>query len=130
MADDKAVFFVNGHAFPPPKRGMTYIVSTNVDSGRNANGEVIGQKVGRDIYKLDQLEWPWLTREQWSEMLQCFSEFFVTCRFWDVVRNQWITLKCYPGDRSAQPYWLDPNDDSPTHFTSCKVNIIDCGIVE
>ena len=116
--------------FPAPKRGLTYIVSTNVDSGRNANGEVVGQVVGRDIYKLDQMEWSWLAAPIWEQMLSMFSEFFVTVTFWDTVNGKWTTLKMYPGDRSAEPYWLDPEDDHPTYYTNCKLNLIDCGIVE
>ncbi len=140
---EKAIFFINGKPFPPPKRGLELIVSTNVDSGRNANGEVIGQKVGRDIYKLNSVEWPFLSASVWSSMLQEFANFFVTMTFWDMVNNKWKTVKAYPGDRSAKPYWVDsgtqPGDDAPsgwygdlrpTYYTECKVNIIDCGIIE
>mgnify|MGYP000298626074 CR=1 FL=1 len=56
-----AYISVNGYDFPPPKRGAKPTVSTMVDAGRNANGMVVGQRVGRDQYKLDTLEWPWLT---------------------------------------------------------------------
>ena len=114
--------------FPAPKRGLNYIVSTNVDSGRNANGEVVGQVVGRDIYKLDQMEWAWLPAPVWEAMLQMFSEFFVNVTFWDFVNGRWITLKMYPGDRSAEPYWLDYGNDTPLYYTNCKLNLIDCGI--
>ena len=116
--------------FPAPKRGLTYIVSTNVDSGRNANGEVVGQVVGRNIYKLDQMEWSWLSAPIWEEMLSMFDEFFVTVTFWDTMNGKWTTLKMYPGDRSAEPYWLDPSDDRPLYYTNCKLNLIDCGIIE
>ena len=115
--------------FPPPKRGLTYIVSTNVNSGRNANGEVVGQVVGRDIYKLDQMEWSWLSAVQWETMLSMFDEFFVTVEFWDTVKSKRVELKMYPGDRSAEPYWLDSNDDHPLYYTNCKLNLIDCGIL-
>lgn len=126
---EKAVFYVNGNPFPPPQRGFTLLVSTNVDSSRNSQGEVVGQKVGRDIYKLDSVEWPYLSAEKWSEMLQEFSDFFVSCTFWDMVNNKWITHKCYPGDRTAKPYWLNDNDE-PIYYTECKVNLIDCGVVD
>ena len=53
-----AYISVNGYDFPPPKRGAKPTVSTMVDAGRNANGTVVGQRVGRDQYKLDTLEWP------------------------------------------------------------------------
>lgn len=117
---------INGVELPPPKRGVTPIVTTVVDSGRNANGTVVGQRVGRDQYKLDGLEWPWLTAAQWSTILKLLKNFFVYVTFYDPVSNSQKTLKMYPGDRSAEPYWIDKNG-KPTHYRNCKVNLIDVG---
>lgn len=117
---------INGVELPPPKRGVTPIVTTVVDSGRNANGTVVGQRVGRDQYKLDGLEWPWLTAAQWSTILRLLKNFFVYVTFYDPVTNGQKTLKMYPGDRSAEPYWIDENG-KPTHYRNCKVNLIDVG---
>lgn len=117
---------INGVELPPPKRGVTPIVTTVVDSGRNANGTVVGQRVGRDQYKLDNLEWPWLTAAQWANILYLLKGFFVYVTFVDPVSNSKKTLKMYPGDRSAEPYWLD-NSGKPTHYRNCKVNLIDVG---
>jgi len=117
---------INGVELPPPKRGITPIVTTVVDSGRNANGTVVGQRVGRDQYKLDGLEWPWLTAAQWSTILKLLKNFFVYVTFYDPVSNSQKTLKMYPGDRSAEPYWIDKNG-KPTHYRNCKVNLIDVG---
>lgn len=117
---------INGVELPPPKRGITPIVTTVVDSGRNANGTVVGQRVGRDQYKLDGLEWPWLTAAQWSTILRLLKNFFVYVTFYDPVTNGQKTLKMYPGDRSAEPYWIDENG-KPTHYRNCKVNLIDVG---
>ena len=44
---------VNGYDFPPPRRGFSWTISTTVNAGRNANNAVIGDRVGRDLYKLD-----------------------------------------------------------------------------
>lgn len=44
-----AYISVNGYDFPPPKRGAKPTVSTMVDAGRNANGTVVGQRVGRSV---------------------------------------------------------------------------------
>ena len=118
---------VNGVDIPYPKRGLNIQVATLVDSARNANGVVVGQKIGRDQYKLNALEWPWLTAEEWSTILRLFNNFFVTVRFPDPVSNDWRTLRMYPGDRSAEPYWLRDNVGLPTHYRNCKVNIIDVG---
>ena len=120
-----AYITVNGYDFPPPKRGVKPTVTTLVDAG-NANGTVVGQRVGRDQYKIDTLEWPWLDAETWSNMLRVLDNFFVMVTFVDPVSNSYRTLKMYPGDRTAEPYWVD-GSDKPTHYMNCKVNLIDCG---
>lgn len=48
---------VNGYDFPCPLHGFQYTISTTVNAGRNANNAVIGQKVGRDLIKLDSMQW-------------------------------------------------------------------------
>ena len=99
---------INGTKFPQPRRGLELLSATIVDSARNANGVVVGQKVGRDQQKLNNLFWGYLTAEQWSAMLQIFDKnFFVTV--------------------TATPYHLDPNTGLPADYINCKVNIIDCG---
>lgn len=110
-----AYISVNGYDFPPPKRGAKPTVSTMVDAGRNANGTVVGQRVGRDQYKLDTLEWPWLTAAEWSRMLTVLSAFFVYVTFPDPVTMKKITIKMYPGDRTAEPYWIDTDGNPITY---------------
>lgn len=121
-----AYLAINGYELPPPKRGVNVIVTTVVDAGRDANRAVVGQRVGRDQYKIDGLEWPWLTAAQWERILSILSNFFVYVTFNDPVTNSLKTLKMYPGDRTGQPYWVDGNDH-PTHYRDCKVNLIDVG---
>lgn len=117
---------INGYELPPPKRGVKPTVTTVVDAARNANGAVVGQRVGRDQYKIDCLEWPWLTAEQWGRILEILNQFFVFVTFIDPVTNSPKTIKMYCGDRTAEPYWLDDNGH-PTHYRNCKVNLIDVG---
>lgn len=124
-----ATIYVNGKAFPSPKRGLNFIVSTLVTTARNANGEVVGQKVGRDQNKLDTLVWPMLDAQTWSDMLKEFDKFFVTVKFPDMVSNEWRTRKMYPSDRSAEPYEVDENG-FPTKYINCKVNLVDCGVID
>ena len=56
---------INGHEYPCPRRGLEMLVATIVDSARNANAVVVGQVVGREQQKLNNLEWAYLTAEQW-----------------------------------------------------------------
>lgn len=121
-----AYISVNGYDFPPPKRGVKPTVTTLVDAGRNANGAVVGQKIGRDQFKIDTLEWPWLDAETWSRMLTVLDHFFVYVTFLNPVTNKPITIKMYPGDRTAEPYWADESGN-PTCYRNCKVNLVDCG---
>lgn len=117
---------INGYELPPSKRGVSVVVTTVVDAGRDANGAVVGQRVGRDQYKIDGLEWSWLTATQWEHILKTLSNFFVYVTFNDPVTNGRKTIKMYCGDRTGEPYWVD-GDGKPTHYIDCKVNLIDCG---
>ena len=117
---------MNGKKFPAPKRYPNQVVTTAVNGGRNANNKVVGQKIGRDNYKIDNLEWPYLDAATWSSMLKEFSNYFVEVQFWDMVENDWITLTMYPGNRTADVFKYD-NEGRVTHYINCKVNIIDTG---
>lgn len=119
---------VNNTKIPSPDVGANLVVATNVDAGKNANGTFIGQKVGRDQYKIDSLQWSVLTAAEWSLILNLFSAFRVTCTFPDAVNNRFITLEMYPGNRSATPILFD-DEGMPTMYKNCKVNLIDCGEV-
>lgn len=123
-----ATITVNGVELPSPHTGLKQIVSTIVNQGRNANGAIIGEKVGRDQYKLDSLQWVGLSAEQWSMICKLFSNFFVTVKTFDMVNDDWITLKMYPGDRTGEPLFVDENG-KPTVYKTCTVNIIDCGVL-
>lgn len=121
-----AYISINGYELPPCKRGVKIIVTTVVNSGRDANGAVVGQRVGRNQYKIDGLEWAYLTAEQWESILQAISDFFFYVTFNDPVSGSRKTVKMYCGDRSGEPYWVDGNG-TPTHYINCKVNLIDTG---
>lgn len=121
-----AYIAINGYELPPCKRGVSVIVSTVVDSGRDANGAVVGQRVGRDQYKINGLEWAWLTAEQWESILSAMRNFFFTVTFIDPVTNSRVSTQMYCGDRQGEPYWVD-SSGKPTHYRNCKVNLIDTG---
>lgn len=117
---------VNGKEFPSPGLYPNLIVTTAVDAGRNANNKIVGQKIGRDNYKIDNLFWPLLDAKTWSSLLKEFEKYFVTVEFWDMVKNDWRTLTMYPGDRTADVYITNKNG-KPLYYKDCKVNIIDAG---
>lgn len=120
--------YFNGIYFPAPVRGLNEIIATNVDSARNARGTVIGEVVGRDIYKINNIEWEWLSAEQVAVISQLFSSFFVVATIFDMATGGRKTIKMYPGNRTGEPYWLGA-DGLPITYKSYKVNIIDCGVI-
>lgn len=118
---------INGNQYPMPSRGLGLMTATIVDSGRNANGVLVGQKVGRDQQKIENLEWAHLTAVVWSAILREFdNSFFVTVTYPDMVNNKWTTRKMYPGDRTAKPFKLGESG-LPIEYIECKVNLIDIG---
>ena len=124
-----AIITINGRTFPGPDVGGKLTVATNVSQGKNALGEFVGQKVGRDQYKFDSLQWKQLDAKTWSDMLKEFEKFVVIARIPDMVNNDWMTLKMYPGNRTAEPIAFDA-DGLPTLYQNCKVNIVDCVVIE
>lgn len=118
---------VNGVDFPCPHVGFQYIYSQAVDSGRNTEGGVVGQLVGRGQFKLDQLEWIGLSPEQWQSMQAALEPFFVPVTFEDYRTGGSITITMYHGDLTGKPLFADPNTGKVTVWENCKVNLIDCG---
>lgn len=53
-----AYIYVDGEEFPYPERGLNVIVTTPVNSARDTKAEVVGQRISRDQYKINNLKWP------------------------------------------------------------------------
>ena len=118
---------VNGYDFPCPKVGFQYIISSTVNAGRNANNAVIGQMVGRDLYKLNSMSWSMLEPETWQMMLRAVEDFYIPVTFEDYRTGEPITITMYPGDRTATPLFVDENTHKVKKYENCKFNLIDAG---
>lgn len=118
------LILINGVALPPPVRDFEIVRSQAVDSGRNANGAVVGQLVGRKLWKLNNLHWRGLDAQTWAEVQNLLSGFFVDVTFTGD-DNQRHTVKMYPGDTAGKPFQL--NGYYYDIYEDCKFNLIDCG---
>lgn len=118
------ILIVNGVKFPCPAVGMEIIQATMVDSARNANGTVVGQVIGRPIWKINNLQWVGLTQETWAEMKKALAPFYVPVTFTadDGTRH---TVTMYPSDITGQPLFMDGL--YYRNFRTCKFNLIDVG---
>lgn len=122
----RSYILINGEPIPQPKRTVTPTLTTIVSEGRNANAQVVGQKIGRTQYKLDSLEWGYLKASEWSKILSLLESFLVEVTFCDPARRKKIKLKMYSGNRTGKPYRIDSNGN-PLDYVECKANLIDAG---
>lgn len=118
---------VNGYNFPCPRVGFEYEIATTVNGGRNANNAAIGQVIGRDLYKFNQMEWTCLNPEVWQMMLRAIKPYYIPVTFEDPVTGNPITITMYPGNRTAKPLFADPTTHKVTKYENCKFNLIDAG---
>lgn len=118
---------VNGVDFPCPAVGFTYTITTTVNAGRNANNVTIGQRIGRDLYKLDNMKWVGLEPKIWRAMLKAVEPFYIPVTFEDYRTGKPITIIMYPGDRTAEPLFASPKSHMVTKYRNCQFNLIDTG---
>ncbi len=120
---------INGQKVPYPDSGLKLIISTLTNGGRNKNGKVTAERVGRDQNKIDSLQWKILSAEEWSRILNLVKNYYIDVTFPNMLTNTPQTLRMYVGDREAEPVFLD-DSDMPTQYKNCKFNIIDVGEIE
>lgn len=130
MANFVPFLYINGVGLPVPKRGLSYTVTTTVNSSRNAEAQVAGSKVGRDQIKIDNLEWAHLDASVWASVLRELEKFKVMIRYYDPVKEEWLSRYMYPGDRTFQPNKINPETGEPMDYINCKCNLIDMGYGE
>lgn len=127
MAITNGFIKINGVTLPYPARGLGLARQQLVDSARNANGEVVAQKVNRRINKLDNLEWKHLTASQWRAIQAEIDKFKGTLEFWDNPSGTFKTITVYWGDETSEIFKIDPATGEVLEYINCKCNIIDMG---
>lgn len=122
--DKSNLILINGSPLPPPARGMEIVTSITVDAGRNASNEVVGQQIGRKLWKINNLQWNGLSADAWAYIKGLLAPFFVKVTFTgDDKKRHTVTM--YTGDATGTPYSI--SGTSYEMYESCKVNLIDCG---
>lgn len=119
---------INGYDVPCPAVGFEYTVSTLVNSGRNVNGAVIGQVIGRPLYKFNNLRWVGLSPEERRKILQAIEPFYVQVTFEDVLSGGNKTITMYPSDRQIKPLFVNKETHEVTQDEVLSFNLIDCGL--
>ena len=120
-------FKINGISLPVPARGLQVKRNQFVDSSRNANGEVVAQKVNRRILKFEPVIWKHLTAEKWREILVEIEKFEGDLYFFDNLTGTFVTRKVYWGDASEEVHKIDSTTGEVLEYINCQANIIDMG---
>ena len=123
-----AFIVVAGEKFPwPDKDSGLQTQSTLVSEGRNMDGQFIGQRIGRDLSKVE-LAWWRMDAKAWARMLQIFERKFVNpVSYYDMTAGGIITRNMYVSDRTAQPGQVDPSTGIWITAKNCKLNLVDTG---
>lgn len=123
----KALVTVAGHDLPEPS---TYsgTVSTIVDSGRNAEGVVVGAIIRENVGKIEQT-WNFLTVEQWAEVCALFDgtrggSFYNSVEFFCPDMGGWVVRDMYVNDRTCGVFMRN-QDGSIRGLLGCSLNLIE-----
>lgn len=127
MAITNGFIKINGVVLPYPAYGISVKRQQFVDSARNANGEVVAQKINRRILKFDSLQWLYLTASEWRAILTEIEKFEGTLEYWDNLEGAFKTIKVYWGDADEEIHKIDPATGEVLEYINCKCNIIDMG---
>lgn len=119
---------------PVSATGLSFVVSSLVTEGRNAQGTFVGEQVGRDQNKFDNLVFPMLYAHEWTRILSMLKIGTATYfRYYDLASGSQIIRTLYPGDRTATVYAYRTEILSgesvlrPEILSNCSVNLIDRG---
>lgn len=118
---------INGVSLPTPSTGLQVQRQQLVDSARNAQGQVVAQKINRRIIKLNQLKWNWLPADVWRTILIEIEKFEGSLYYWDNLAGAFKTLRVYWGDSSEEIFKINPDTGEVLEYVNCSCNIIDMG---
>jgi hypothetical protein len=121
-----AFLTINKYECPYPARGLKFQVADMVNDARNANGVMVGQRVGRELQQME-VEWAFLKADDWKAILNELKKFYLVVKYPDMLTGTMTTRSMYPGNRHAEVFKINPITNIPTEYINCKVNLIDIG---
>lgn len=117
---------INDYELPYVARGIGFEYEQLVDSERNAEGIMVGQKVNRRLIKLSGVAFPYLTDAEWRLVLIEIEKFRGTLYYWNTMLAGFYEMEVYWGNASGTPEEIDA-DGRVVAWRDCKCNIIDIG---
>lgn len=113
------MLIINGVNVVAPKSMSVSISDIDGDTGRNANGTIVRDRVA--IKRKIELEWGMLTQAEISQLLNAVSSVFFSVTFIDPQQGQ-VTKTMYVGDRSAPVFSFN---EKFKPWSGLKMNLIE-----
>ena len=121
---------VAGKPLPEPAvGGYKSNTATFVDAGRNLDGITVGDVIRDDVAKVE-LNWAFLTVEQWSGILKLFDKksggnFHNPVTYFEQTSGTWETREMYVSDRSATTYLRDKRTGVPRGVVNARLSLVE-----
>lgn len=114
------MYKVNGVAMPTPKSFNVNISDLDGESNRNANGELIRDRIATKR-KLE-IEYQPLDPDEISLILKAISPVFINVEYPDPQEGEFITKTMYAGDKSSPMYCII---NGQPKWSGLKFNLIE-----
>ncbi|WP_461467035.1 DUF6711 family protein [Parvimonas micra] len=113
------MLIINGVVVPTPKSMSISINDIDAETGRNANGTIVRDRVA--VKRKIECEWGMLTQEEMQTLLNAVTPVFFSVKYIDPQTG--ITTKTmYVGDRTAPVYNFNSKFKT---WSSLKMNFIE-----
>lgn len=124
----RALVSIGSFDLPEPS-AYSGTTATLVDSARNTDGYMVGAVIRDDVGKVE-LEWNFLTIEQWRDILSKFSikrggKFINDVTFFCQDSADWETREMYVNDRTASVFRRDPKTGAIIGYKGPKLSLIE-----
>ncbi|OSA92554.1 UNVERIFIED_ORG: hypothetical protein B2H93_14440 [Clostridium botulinum] len=111
---------INGVAIAAPKTFQASINDIDAESNRNANGELIRDRIATK--RKIELEWGPLDDAECSTILKAVKNVFFEVEFPDPIEGKFMIKTMYVGDRTAPMYVFS---DGKPKWSCLKMNFIE-----
>lgn len=113
------MLIINGAVVPTPKAMSISINDIDAETGRNANGTIVRDRVA--VKRKIECEWGMLTQDEMQTLLNAVTPVFFSVKYIDP-QSGTTTKTMYVGDRTAPVYNFN-NKFKP--WSSLKMNFIE-----
>lgn len=113
------MLIINGVVVPTPKSMSISINDIDAETGRNANGTIVRDRVA--VKRKIECEWGMLTQDEMQKLLNAVTPVFFSVKFIDPQIGE-TTKTMYVGDRTAPVYNFNSKFKL---WSSLKMNFIE-----